>query len=138
MARERSGGEGVSGAAGRVALATFRDDDYQDVVDMVRDLRRMANEEGLAVAVAFVKTELRSAVALLGLGPETEDGRALSSFYDDGEAMLLCDPTIAGFNFGTAFLVCVQAFKFERGVRAVFERSAPSEGRAYVPNVPAE
>lgn len=131
-----------SGAAGRAALATLRDEDFEDLNALVRWLPTMAQTEGRDAAIAFWRTEGRSLVALFRLakGGHRDDlwaQEGVSVFFCVGVARLLCDPDAAGFNCATAVIEAVEKFLYEPSVRAVFERSAPSEERAYVPNVPA-
>jgi hypothetical protein len=131
----------TSGASGRAALAVFRDEDFEDFIALVRWLPTFARTEGYAAAIGLWRTEGRSLVALFRLKrPENADEWALSegvsSFFSGGVSRLLCDPDEAGFNAQTAIIESVERFLFEPSVRAVFERSAPSEVKPYVPHLP--
>lgn len=140
MPRDRANGS--SSGSGRPALASFRDDDYEDFVSVVRYLPTLVEDEGLEIAIGFVQTELPSLVDLLGVArPDTPEDRAaraaIGIFYQRGPARLLCDATIAGFRFQTDFIHAVEHELYASGVRAVFERSAPTEEKPYAPNVPS-
>jgi hypothetical protein len=134
--------EPTSGASGRWALATFRDDDFEDFIAAVRWLPTLAAERGRSTAVAFYQTEVRSLVALFRLSkPEGKDEiwlrEAVASVFSTAVANLLCDRDEAGFACGTAVIQVVERWLFEPSVRVVFERSAPTQERPYVANVPA-
>lgn len=127
-----------SGAAGRQALATFRDDDWESFVAAVRYLPQMARDEGMDVAIAFAQTELRSMVSLMGVAhPPTKEARAarasVAAFFEEGVVRLLCDGDAASVRAQTAFITVVHREFFETGVRAVFEQSSATEVRPYVP-----
>ena len=131
----------TSGAAGRAALATFRDEDFEDFIAIVRWLPDLARTSGRRTAVAFWRTEGQSLVSLFRLAKA--DGaddlffrEATSSFFSVGVANVLVDPDEAGFNCQTAVIECVERYLFESSVRAVFERSAATSEKGYVPNVP--
>lgn len=135
----RSRGE-ESGASGRRALAVLRDTDWEDIVATVHFLPTLADEKGSEVALAFARTELRSLMGLLGLArPETREAAAarsaVGSFFEDGSLRLLIEDGRAGFRYRVAFLSVLQRELFETAVRAVFERSAPSDRAPYVPQV---
>lgn len=139
MARsERS--ESPTAAAGRHALAVHRDEDWEDFVSSVRYLPILAEEQGAEIAIAWAKTELRSLLALLGLGkPATVEAAqaraAVAGFFDEGPLRLLCASDRAGRRMQTAFIEVVAHEYFEPSVRAVFERSQPSADLGYAPIV---
>lgn len=137
MPRDRDRG---AGGAGRPALRSFRDDDFEDFVSMVRDMPRMAHDDGIDIAIGFGQTELASMLSILGVGrfatKESAEARALIGVYFKvGSLRLLCDDDIAGFNHQTDLIAVVRHELFDVSARAVFERSAPTEERPYVPIV---
>lgn len=134
------GDEPTSGASGRSALAIFRDEDWEDIVTVVRGLPELARTEGLDRAMAFARTELRSSVSLLDLVPplnpvDRAAREAMGVFFEPGCVRLLCDPDRAGFEAQTALLEVLHHELFRPSVRAVFERSAPSDRTPYQPIV---
>ncbi len=133
--------EPTTGASGRAALATFRDEDFEDFVALVRWLPTCAKTYGRAEAMALWRTEGRSLVALFRLFKPADAWEYfvrenVGTFFSDPVTRLLTDGDDASFRCGTAVIECVERYLFEPSVRAVFERSAPSEGKTYVPNVP--
>ena len=140
MPRER---DRESGGAGRPAVRSFRDDDWEDLVATVRDLPAFARDEGFDRAIAFGMTELRTILAQLNLSRPASKEEAFARswvrvFLTRGSVRLLCEPDMSGFNHATDFLIVVAHEYFEPSVRAVFERSAPSESQPYRPTIPRE
>jgi len=131
----------TSGASGREALATYRDEDFEDFIAAVRYLPTLAARRGTEYAIAFVQTELRSLVDLMAVAKLTDDDarkarEGLALFYQDGSARFLCEGGTPSFHYATDFIAVVEHEVFARGVPAVFERSAPSKESVYVANVP--
>jgi hypothetical protein len=142
MSRKSSlGSDEGSGASGREALATYRDDDWEDVVRAVHNLPKIAQERGMAVAIAWGRHELRSLVGLLGVGkPATKEAAAARAatavFFEPASLRLACDGDTASFNWRVQMLDSFYREYFEQGVVAVFERSSPTESRPYLPQIP--
>lgn len=139
MARDSDGG---SGASGRAALATLRDDDWEAFVAAVMDLPNMAATHGTDVAIAWARTEMASLLDLLDLteakGPiQLLAKEAVGLFMETGSLRLMCDADRAGFQYRVAFLAVVRHEIFRPSVRVVFERSAPSAASPYVPQIPS-
>jgi hypothetical protein len=138
----RNRDELTSGASGREALATYRDEDYEDFVAAVRYLPTLAARRGMDYAIAFVQNELRSLVDLMAVAKLTDDESKkvredLGLFWQTGSARFLCEGGSPCYHYATDVISVVEHEVFARGVPAVFERSAPSGGNAYVANVPS-
>lgn len=131
------------GGAGRPALLSYLDDDFQAIVDAVNYLPEQRRLEGADFAIDFLKVEVRAlvselAVARLDKQTALQARSGLAVFYRRGPARLLTDPDVAGDRFRTLFLEVIEREVFEAGVQAVFERSVATQERAYVPNVPRD
>jgi hypothetical protein len=130
-----------SGAAGRPALASFHDEDFADLKSVVRFLPQMNAEDGPDKTEAFIRSDVRGAVDMLGLARPTSHEQAearshLGFLFHPASVRLLRDPTRAGDEWRTFFLECVETVLFAPSVRAVFERSGPAESRGYEPELP--
>lgn len=138
MPRERD----VEGGAGRPAIRSFRDVDWEDFVAAVRYLPTAARTHGVEWAIAEGRTELRSLLYTLGIGDvESQEGASAKAavvvFLGGGSLRLMCDDDAAGFNQATDFITVVAHECFGPSVRSVFRRSAPTEERAYQPSIPS-
>lgn len=132
----------ISAATGKAGLALFRDADFEDVMALVRAQPKLAERKGLAFAIRFGQTEIRSKVSMLGLSrPLTREAAkarsGLAFFYRTGPMRLLCEPSKAGDRFRTVFIEIVERECFGPSIPAVFERSQERD-KPYVAQLPRE
>jgi hypothetical protein len=69
--------------AGRSAVSLTRDSDWEDVVKGLMGLPKMAREIGVVPTVTWAQLELRSAIDVLDLAPDSPYHDALTAIVDE-------------------------------------------------------
>lgn len=131
--------DGTSNPSGRPALGIVREHDWEDVVRAVESLPKLAEEQGIAVAVKWGMTELRSLLGLLDLAdPRTperakEIHRAVGISLGEGFLRVMARDDMAGFLMRRDFLAAIEYHLYAPTVKAVFTRTTADTRSQYFP-----
>lgn len=127
-------------ASGRPALAETRDVDWERFVKAVHSLPYKRRKWGLARAISWGRTQLRSLFGLLALDADAaltpEQAQALRGvrlYFTTGVLLVMVRSDRIGLQRRTQFLEAVEALYLEPTLRAVFRRTPAPLRPAYEP-----
>lgn len=121
------GKDRVAGA-GRSAVSLSRDSDYEDVVTGLWGLPKKAREWGAVVAVTWAKVELRSAIEMVDLAPDSpyhdQVVAIVDEWFKDGPLYLMIRSDQVGWAARERASKWVEVL-LRLTVREIFVRSPP-------------